>query len=221
MEVSQHGGESFAYLKVKMSPGDQIISESDAMASMDSEIHVEPKPNGGFFRALLIKFLGKESFFINTFTNESADSKELVLTQPTPGAIVAEKIDGETLFIQPGAFLAATPGVHFKLSYAGIASFLSREGLFRLRVTGKGTVYYGSYGSIIEHEVIDEFIVDSGHLLSYPSNMKLKIKLAGGIFSSFFSGEGLVLRLIGTGKIKLQTRSLSGLAGWLNPRFWG
>ena len=26
MEVSQHGGESFAYLKVKMSPRDQIIS---------------------------------------------------------------------------------------------------------------------------------------------------------------------------------------------------
>jgi len=68
--------------------------------------------------------------------------------------------------------------------------------------------------------VIDEFIVDSGHLLSYPEGMKLKIKLSGGIFSSFFSGEGLVLKLIGSGKIKLQTRSLGGLAGWLNPKFW-
>jgi uncharacterized protein (AIM24 family) len=43
--------------------------------------------------------------------------------------------------------------------------------------------------------------------------------LAGGIFSSLFGGEGLVLKLKGNGKIKLQTRSLGGLAGWLNPRF--
>ena len=48
--------------------------------------------------------------------------------------------------------------------------------------------------------------------------MKLKIQLAGGVFSSFFGGEGLVTRVEGKGKIVIQTRSLSGLAGWLNPK---
>jgi uncharacterized protein (TIGR00266 family) len=220
MEVNKQGGDSFAYLVVHLNPGEKIITESDAMASMDPEIHVNPKANGGFFRALLMKILGNESFFINTFSNNSNEQKELVITQPTPGSIVEQEIDGDTLFIQPGAFLAATEGIKFRISYAGLASFLSREGLFRLRVTGKGKVYFGAYGYIDEHEVVDEFIVDSGHLLSYPEGMNLKIKLSGGLFSSFFSGEGLVLKLIGSGKIKLQTRSIGGLAGWLNPKFW-
>jgi uncharacterized protein (AIM24 family) len=48
--------------------------------------------------------------------------------------------------------------------------------------------------------------------------MKLKMQLAGGIFSSFFSGEGLVTRVEGKGKVWIQTRSLSGLVGWLNPK---
>ena len=72
----------------------------------------------------------------------------------------------------------------------------------------------------IETDLDGEYIVDSGHLLSYPKNIKLRIKMAGGIFSSFFSGEGLVLRLEGKGKIQLQTRSIGGVAGWLNPKFY-
>ena len=32
--------------------------------------------------------------------------------------------------------------------------------------------------------------------------------------------EGLVTRLEGYGDCVLQTRSLSGLAGWLNPKLW-
>ena len=46
--------------------------------------------------------------------------------------------------------------------------------------------------------------------------MKLKIQLAGGLFSSLFSGEGLVTRIEGKGKIWIQTRSMVGLAAWTN-----
>ena len=34
----------------------------------------------------------------------------------------------------------------------------------------------------------------------------------------FFGGEGLVTRVVGRGKIVIQTRSLDGLKNWLNPR---
>jgi uncharacterized protein (AIM24 family) len=40
--------------------------------------------------------------------------------------------------------------------------------------------------------------------------------LAAGLFSSFFSGEGLVLRLRGPGRVYLQSRSLEALASWVN-----
>lgn len=220
MEVELRGGKSFTFLNFNLKKNEELITESGAMASMDKHIDLTSKLNGSIFRALLLKFLGKESIFINTFVNKSETSQSLVITQPTPGEIVHKKINNETIYLQAGAFIACTPNVKFKLSFAGFSSFLAGEGLFRLRFYGTGDIWYGSYGSIIEKEVDGEYIVDSGHLLSYSPNLKLNIQLSGGIFSSFFSSEGLVLRLEGKGKIQLQTRSLGGIAGWLNPKFW-
>ena len=211
----------FSFLRVILPPGKEIITESGAMASMDKGIDLDTEFNGGFLKAIIIKLFGKETIFINTFKNESSQDQTLYLTQRAPGEIVAVDLKGESLFIQPGAYIASTPGIKFSLRWAGFSSWLAREGLFRIQISGRGRVWYGSFGAIIEKEVNGEYIVDSGHLLSYPKNMKLQIKLSGGIFSSIFGGEGLVLKLIGRGKIKLQTRSIGGLAGWLNPRFWG
>lgn len=224
MDISNvtKGGKAFSYLDLDLPPNGLVVTESGAMASMSSHIDLKSKLNGNFIQALLIKFLGKESLFINHFRNTSSFTQQLILTKPTPGEITTAKIEpGSTLYIQPGAYIASTGGVKFKLRYAGIPSFLAGEGLFRIKITGSGYLWYGAYGSVVEKEVQGSYIVDSGHLLSYPKGMKLQIKLSGGIFSSFFGGEGLVLKLVGNGKIKLQTRSISGLAGWLNPRFWG
>ncbi|MEJ2065071.1 MAG: TIGR00266 family protein [Reinekea sp.] len=105
------------------------------------------------------------------------------------------------------------------MRWAGFVSFIAREGLFKLQVTGSGKVWYGAYGALLEKEIDGEYIVDTSHLVAYEPGVKLKLQLAGGIFSSFFGGEGLVTRVTGKGKIIVQTRSISGLAGWLNPKF--
>ena len=44
--------------------------------------------------------------------------------------------------------------------------------------------------------------------------------MAGGIFSSFFGGEGLVTRVKGPGRIYMQSRAMSGLAAWTNSHLW-
>lgn len=220
MQVKKLGGRAFSFLKFVLKPNESITTESGAMASMGSGVDLRSRFNGGFFKALIIKFLGKESMFINTLTNTADTEQDVYVTQPTPGEIVHAELKNETLFIQAGAYIASSKGIKFKLSWAGFSSFLAREGLFRIRVFGTGHVWYGAYGAVVEKEVNGEYIVDSGHLLAYPEDMQLKIQLAGGIFSSFFSGEGFVLRLEGSGTIKLQTRSLGGVAGWLNPKFW-
>lgn len=219
MNVKVEGGSSFSYIKVELGPKEAMITEPGAMSSMDYGIDLKSKLNGGILRAIVLKFLGKESLFINRFYNTETESQTLYLSQKFPGQICQEEIKNEPLYIQPGSFIACTPGVKFSLRWAGISSWLGGEGLFRLLIKGKGHVWYGAYGSVVEKNVVGEYIVDNGHLLSYPKDMELSIKLAGGIFSSIFGGEGLVLKLKGSGKIKLQTRSLGGLAGWLNPRF--
>jgi len=104
------------------------------------------------------------------------------------------------------------------MRWAGLVSGIAREGFFKLTVSGTGTLWYGAYGEMLERQVEGEYIVDTSHLVAYEPQMKLKLQLAGGIFSSLFGGEGFVTRVEGKGKIVIQTRSLSGLANWLNPR---
>lgn len=221
MHIEKFGSSSFCLLKVTLNPGEEITAESGAMASHDPGIEIITQLNGGFLTAFVAKFLGKESFFINAFRNTSAKPATVYLTQSTPGDIVERELRNESLFIEGGSFIARTDGIQVQVSWAGFRSWLAGEGLFRLRIQGSGRVWYGSYGSIVEKEIVGDYIVDSGHLLSYPPTVQLRLKLPGGLFSSFFSKEGFVMHLSGSGKILLQTRSVKGLAQWLNPRFWG
>jgi uncharacterized protein (TIGR00266 family) len=190
------------------------------MASMDADIDMEARMNGGFLSAVKKKFLGGESFFINTFTNNTQGERRLTVTQGTPGEIRQVALRNSSICLQPGAYIASTPGITLGTRWAGFASGIGREGFFKLVVSGTGTLWYGAFGGLVDHQVEGEYIVDTGHLVAYEPHLKLKIQLAGGLFSSFFGGEGLVTRVEGYGKVVLQSRSLSGLAGWLNPKFW-
>lgn len=220
MKAIIKGGHAFSYVDVELSPGETLITESDAMSSMDANLDLTAHFNGGFIKGLLRKYLGGESLFINHFKNATDVPRKITVVQPTPGQILCKELDGDDYYLQPGAFLACETGVQLGLSYAGLTSWIAREGLFRLHVSGHGKVWFGAYGALLEKEVDGEFIVDTSHLVGYDSNLKLNLQLAGGIFSSFFGGEGLVTRVSGKGKIIIQTRSISGLASWLNPKFW-
>ena len=218
MQADIKGSHAFAYLDVQLEPGETVTAEADAMSSMDAQLELRSRLNGGFFIALLRKFLGGETLFINDFSNPTAQQRRLTLVQPTPGEVRCIELNGDTLYLQPGAFLACTPGVKMGVKFAGLISWLAKEGLFRIVVSGQGKVWYGAFGALLEKEIDGEYIVDTSHLVSYEPGIQLKLQLAGGIFSSLFGGEGLVTRVVGKGKIVIQTRSISGITGWINPR---
>ncbi len=220
MKAEIKGGAAFSYLDVELEAGEQITAESDAMSSMSAELDMATRPNGSVMAAILKKFLGGETFFINRFSNNTGNNCKLTLVQPTPGEIRCAELNDESLCLQPGAFMAATEGVRLGLRYAGLTSWIAREGLFKLVVSGTGKVWYGAYGALLEREIDGEFIVDTSHLVAYDPSLRLKLQLAGGLFSSFFGGEGLVTRVEGKGKVIIQTRSISGLVSWINPKLY-
>jgi uncharacterized protein (TIGR00266 family) len=220
VQATIHGSPSFAYLDVELAPGESIVTESDAMASMAADLDLEAKFNGGFFTGLARKFLGGESLFVSVFTNRTTAPKRITLAQATPGDLREVRLSGGAIGMQPGAYVASTPGIEVSLQYAGLRSLIAREGLFRLLVSGTGTVWYGAYGGLLEREVNGEYLVDTAHLVSYDPSLRLRLQLAGGLLSSLFGGEGLVMRIEGKGKIVIQTRSLSGLVRWLNPKIF-
>ena len=214
MEATTRNRPSFANVLVKLEPGDKIIAEADAMASMSASVEMKTRWSGGMFGAILKRVFGGESLFVNEFS--SPESAELVLTQGMPGDIECIELKGTSLFLQPGAFLACEPGVSLGLKWAGIASLVGGEGLFRLRVSGTGRIWFSAYGGIFTREITDEYIVDTGHLVGYEPTINIRVGMAGGIFSSFFGGEGLVTKVRGPGRIYMQSRNFSGLTAWMN-----
>lgn len=216
MNVKIEAKPAFAFLQVELAPGETIIAEADAMSTMSAELDMTAKFNGGLLNGLIKKFLGGESLFVNHFTNNTSQTLSLTLVQATPGDMECKTLNGESYCLERGAYVASDPGVKLGIRWAGLGSFIAREGLFKLIVSGTGNVYFGAYGGIIEKEVKGEYIVDSGHLVGYETTMKLQPKLSNGIIGSFTSGEGFVTKVTGNGKIYLQTRNLSSFTSWVN-----
>ena len=222
MKAQIDGAPAFAHLQVELAPGEAIMAESDAMASMSADLSMRTQLNGGVIGAVGRRVFGGETLFINRFQNDTQGPRRLTLVQPTPGDMLCRELRaGEIYYLQPGAFIACEPTVKIGLAWAGVVSFIAREGLFKMSMTGPGRVWYGAYGALLERQIDGELIVDTSHLVAYEPGITLRLQLAGGVFSSFFGGEGLVTRVVGRGKVVIQTRSISGLTGWLNPKLWG
>jgi uncharacterized protein (TIGR00266 family) len=210
---------AFATLFIDLQPGEKLTAEAGAMASMDGKVTMATSFFGGLFPALMKAFLGGESLFVNTFSNTTREALQLVLTQASVGDIeVLDLKANEEMCLQPGAYIAHMGNLQLGVQWAGIKSWLSGEGLFRLKVKGPGRIFFGAYGGISEYQVLGDFVVDTGHLVAYSPALTMNIKMAGGLVGSITSGEGLVNRLEGNGKIYLQSRSIDGLAKFLRTK---
>ena len=217
MNTKIEGRPAFSYITVELNPGESIMAESDAMSTMAAEIDMKALLNGGFFTGLVKKYLGNESLFVNKFTNNTQSPKTLTLVQPTPGDIMSKELGaGEIYYLQSGAYIASDPSINISVSWAGFGSWIGGEGLFRLKATGPRKLFFGAYGGLLEKEVDGDFLVDTGHLVSYEPSLTISAQLAGGIISSLTSGEGIVMRLTGRGKIVIQTRNVGSLTTWIN-----
>ena len=121
---------AFATIFLTLQPGEKFTAEAGAMVSMDADVTMTTEFSGGFFPALIRKFFGGESLFVNVFANRTSRPLTVVLTQGVIGDIEAIKLEGKTICLQPGAYIAHTPGAKMGVRWAGFASWFAGEGLF-------------------------------------------------------------------------------------------
>jgi uncharacterized protein (AIM24 family) len=62
------------------------------------------------------------------------------------------------------------------------------------------------------------YTVDTGHLVAFSDKLSFNVRRIGGLKSTLFSGEGLVVDLTGPGKFWMQTRSEDAFLTWLIPK---
>ena len=204
---------SYALVEVALDSGEKIVGDSGAMTWMEGEIDTQTTTRGGIFTGLKRKILSGESFFQNTYTAGPGGGK-IGFAPGIPGDIVAHQLESE-LFLQKGAYLASMPGVNCDAKWDGLRGFFN-EGLFILRATGSGTMFFHSYGDIQELDIQGEYLVDNGYAVAWEPSLKYRLTRARRI-RSFLFGDQILLRFSGSGKLWVQSRSPHSLANFCHP----
>ncbi|WP_341281474.1 TIGR00266 family protein [Paenibacillus sp. FSL H8-0537] len=210
---------AFPLLKVLLERGETIKAESGAMVSMSPNLELKGTLDGGIMRGLG-RMLSGEKFFFQELSATRGPG-EALLASAAIGDIESIELDGSyKLYVQKDGFLAGTPGIEVNTKMQNLAKgFLSGEGFFIVEISGKGTVFLSSYGTIhaVQLAAGEEVIIDNGHLVAWPDYMDYRIeKAASGWLSSITSGEGVVCRFRGEGVVLIQTRNPKSFGGWIN-----
>ncbi len=211
MDFNIEGQPDYSLLTVNINSGETLKVEASAMASMDTNLNMKTKMKGGISR-----WLSGESLFINEFTAENGKG-EIKIAPNSPGDLCHHKLEGGTVFLQSSGYLASTMDVDLDSKWQGFKGFFSGEGLFLIKCSGSGDLWFNSYGGIVEIDVEKDYVVDTGHVVAFTDGLEYKVTKFGGYKSMFLSGEGLVCKFSGSGKVWIQTRKVQPLLSWVFP----
>jgi len=219
MEFKVEHKPSYALGIATLQEGESIRAETGAMVSMSSNVQVQSGVQGGLLKSAMRKFLGGESFFVNTFTATEGPG-EVTLSPTLPGDVELLQLQGGQIYVQSGSYLAGADSVEVDIQWGGARSFFSAEGLFLLKLSGSGPVLLSSYGAIhkVQLDGRRPYVIDTGHVVAFDSHLTWNVKKVSGLFTSLISGEGLVCEFSGAGQVWLQTRSTQAFLDWLLPR---
>ncbi|MBK9218862.1 MAG: TIGR00266 family protein [Uliginosibacterium sp.] len=209
MAFKIEGRPDFAFLTVTIPANETLKVEASAMATMDSHMTMTTKMRGGLGRLLT-----GESIFVNEFTAQEAPG-DIGIAPAAPGDLAHVYLNGDVIYLQNAAFVACARDVNLETKWQGLVKgFFSGESLFLIRASGQGDLWFNSYGGIIELDLDGDYVVDTGNIVAFTDGLEYRMSKVGGYKSLFFSGEGLVCRFSGKGKVWIQTRAVEAFASW-------
>lgn len=218
MKVDIRYKPSYSLAFISLDGGEEVRVEGGSLVSMSDGVIIETEATGGFLSSITRKMFGGESFFQNTFQAPSGGG-EIAVAPPLPGDLLNLNLDG-SLMVQSGSYVASEMGIDLDTKWSGAKTFFASEGLVMLRSSGRGQLLLSSYGAIHDMELAasQKYTVDTGHLVAFTEGIDFRVRKVGGIKSTLFSGEGLVVDLTGPGRLLLQSRSTDQFLAWLIPQ---
>jgi uncharacterized protein (TIGR00266 family) len=219
-------GDVDPFLHVSIKHGETIYCESDAMVMMESTLDLKGKMRGGLGSALMRTFANGESFFQQHIEATRGDG-DCLLSPTLPGAMQVIDVGPSNYIISDGAFVAASSGVELKVrtQSVGNALFAGSGGFFVTETSGSGQVAVSGFGSmsVLDVEPGKDAIIDNSHVVCWDSTLRYEISITtgtsggflGNLINSQTSGEGIVLRFSGRGKIYVCSRNRNAFRAWM------
>ena len=199
---------SYSLTILKLAGGEEVRVEGGSMVSMSQGITLETKATGGIMKSLARSMLGGESFFQNTYKAPPGGG-EVTVAPSLPGDQFVLQLNNEAYMVQSGSYVASEMGIAVDTKWGGAKTFFASEGFIMLHASGTGQMVLSSYGAIHEVNLApgQTYTVDTGHLVAFTQSIGFSVRRVGGLKSTLFCGEGLVVDLTGPGRVLMQTRS--------------
>ncbi|MDD5272311.1 MAG: TIGR00266 family protein [Methylovulum sp.] len=218
-------GDVDPFLHVSLKRGEKIYCESNAMVMMEATLDLKGKMTGGIGSALMRRFANGESLFQEHIEAVRGDG-DCLLSPTLPGAVEVLEVGGASYKLTDGAFVAAESGVNLTVRTQNIGSALfgGTGGFFIMEATGIGKLAVSGFGSsfAIDVEPGKDVIIDNAHVVAWDSRLHHEISVAtsnsgflGQLVNSVTSGEGMVLKFSGQGKVIICSRNRDNFVSWL------
>jgi uncharacterized protein (TIGR00266 family) len=211
-------GDIDPFLLVSLRKGEKIFCESDAMVMMEDALELKGQMRGGLGQSLLRRLANDESLFQQEIAATRGDG-DCLLAPAAPGAIQMLDVGpGESYVLSDGSFVAAETAVELKarMNTLGGALFGGTGGFVVMEASGRGKLAVCGAGSIFSLDVQHgrPIVIDNKHAVAWSSALQYEVTmlqsqsgLLGTLVGSVTSGEGLVLKFSGQGKVIVCSRN--------------
>ena len=224
-------GDVDPFLHVSLKQGEKIYCESDAMVMMEAALDLRGRMTGGLAGAIMRRLANGESFFQQHIEAVRGDG-DCLLSPLLPGAIEVVDVGARQYLLNDGAFVAATAGTEMKVrtQSLGNALFAQSGGFFVMETSGTGQVVVSGFGSMFQLDVTPgkDVVIDNSHVVCWDSSLRYDISVTtgggasggglggflGNIVNSVTSGEGIVLKFSGSGKVFICSRNRDAFLKW-------
>ncbi len=206
---------TFTTLELQFAAGESVLVQPGCMLAMSTGFELKAgfgthmAGQGGIARATRSMLAGEN--FVTALYTAKREGERLTLAPDQMGEIRELAIHPEAQYcIASGAFLACTPGIQITLEFAGVRGWLATRGFFLMRPQGLGSVFVSSYGAVVEIDLKEgeRYVVDNRYIVAFSASVRFEtVKVADSLRHSYLSGEGLVNRFTGPGRLLYQTRA--------------
>ena len=86
--------------------------------------------------------------------------------------------------MQRGGYLANSEGVEVSAKWEGARGFFSGQGLVLLQAKGTGDVFFNAYGAVLELDVKDDMLVDTGYVVAFEDTLQYQVSVLPGLVSA-------------------------------------
>lgn len=225
-------GESAPLLNVSLNHGEKIYAESDAMVMMESNLSLTSEVKGGILGGLMRRFATGESFFLQKIEAVRGNG-DIMLSSMMIGGIEIINVNYNTEYcLNDGVFLACEDSVSITPESQSFskAVFGNTGGFFIMKAFGNGKLAISGFGEIFCLDVTpnNDILVDNGHVLAWDSKLSYKPALTtvsennwkpfAGIINSITTGEGVINRFSGTGKVYITSKNIANFSNWISRR---